>query len=55
MALSFTILPTLLGAEINAAAFGGAFLGFSMLKDDGRKERERHDLAEEELQKAKDK
>ena len=55
MALLFTILSTLLGSGINAAAFGGASLVFSMLKDDDGKERERHDLAEEQLQKARDK
>ena len=67
MALSFTIISTLLGAGINAAAFGGLdlvcsemmvkknSLGFSMLRNDGEKERERHDLAEEQLQKARDK
>ena len=53
MALLFTILSTLLGAGINAAAFGGAGLGFSMLKDDSEKKRKRHDLAEEQLQKAR--
>ena len=54
MALLFTIISTLLGAGINAAAFGGVSLGFSMLGNDGEKERKRHDLAEEQLQKARD-
>ena len=55
MAFLFTVLSTLLGARINAAAFGGASVGFSMLRDDGEKERKRHDLAEERLQRARDK
>ena len=55
MAFLFTVLSTLLGAGINAAAFGGASVGFSMLRDDGEKERKRHDLAEKRLQKARDK
>ena len=55
MALLFTILSTLLGAGINATAFGGVSLGSSMLRNDGGKERKRHDLAEEQLQKARDK
>ena len=54
MALLFTILSTLLGAGTNATAFGSVSLGFSMLRDDGGKERKRHDLAEEQLQKARD-
>ena len=55
MALLFIILSTLLGAETNAAVFRGTSLGFSMVKDDGGKEQKRHDLAEEQLQKARDK
>ena len=54
MALLFIILSTLLGAEINVTEFGGASLGFSMLRNDGGKKRKRHDLAEEQLQKGKD-
>ena len=50
MALLFTILSTLLGPGINAMAFGGVRLGFSMLRNDGAKERRRHDLAGEKLQ-----
>ena len=49
----FTILPTLLGAGINTTAFAGASLGFSMLRHDGGKECQRHDLAEEQLQRAR--
>ena len=52
--LLFTLLSSLLGAAINATAFAGASLGFSMLRDDGGKERKKHDLAVEKLQKAKD-
>ena len=55
MALLFTILSTLLGAAINATAFGSVDLGFSMLRHDGGKEHKRHDLAEEQLQRARDK
>ena len=51
MALLFTILR----AGINATAFGGVSLGFSMLRHDGGKERKRYDLAEEHLQRARDK
>ena len=53
--LLFTLLSTLLGAGINATAFACASLGFSMLRDDAGKERKRHDLAEEKLQRARDK
>ena len=35
--------------------FGGVSFAFSMLRDDGGKERKRHDLAEEQLQRARDK
>ena len=55
MALLFTILSTLLGVGINATAFGGVGLTFTMFGHDGGKERKRHDLAEEQLQKARDK
>ena len=47
MTLLFTILSSLLEAGINVTAFGGVSLGFSMLRDNGGKERKRHDLAEE--------
>ena len=39
----------------NATAFGGASLGFSVVIDDGVKERKRHDLAQENFQRARDK
>ena len=55
MALLFTILFTLLDAGINATAFGGISLGFSMLRNDGEKQLKRHDLVEEKLQTAGDK
>ena len=54
MALLFTILSTLLEAGINATAFAVASLGFSMFRDDGGKERKRHDLALEKIQRARD-
>ena len=55
MALLFTILSSILGAVANATAFGGANLAFSMFTDHGAKEQERHDLAEESLQMARNK
>ena len=55
MALLFTILSTLLGAEINTTVFGGIGLAFSTLIHDGGKEHKRHDLTEEQLQRASDK
>ena len=55
MALLFTILSTLLGAGINVTALSGVGLAFNMLRHDGGKERKRHDLAEEQLQRARDK
>ena len=55
MTLLFTILSSILGAGFNALAFGGVSLGFSVLRDDGGKERKRNDLAEEQLQRSRDK
>ena len=55
MALIFTIFSTLLGAGINATVFGGVSIRFSMLIDHGEKERKRHGLAHEKLQRARDK
>ena len=55
MASLFTILSGIFGAVVNATAFDGASLGFSMLRNDGGKEHKRHDLAEEQLQEARDK
>ena len=42
------------GAAINALAFSGTNFLFSRLSDHGAAERERHDLAIEKLQKARD-
>ena len=55
MALLFTILSGIFGAGVDALAFHGVGLRFRMLRDDGGKERKRHDLAEEKLQRARDK
>ena len=55
MILLLTILSTLLGAGINATAFGGVSLEYSMLRNNGGKERKRHDLAAEQLQRECDK
>ena len=55
MALLFTILSILLGAGINATVFASVSLGFSMLRNDGGKERKRHNLAEEQLQRERGK
>ena len=55
MALLFTILSTPLDAGINATAFVGVSLGFRMLRNDGEKERKRHGLAKEKLQRARGK
>ena len=52
MALLFTILN---GIFRSATACGGANLAFSMLTDHGGKERKRHDLALEKLQRARNK
>ena len=53
MALLFTI-PS--GIFISVfSAFGGANLAFSMLTDHGAKERKRHDLALEKIQRARGK
>ena len=53
--LLFTLAATLFSAGINAVAFTGASAGFSMLGNDGGKERKRHDLEEEQFQRARDK
>ena len=51
----FTILSGIFSSVFSATAFGGANLAFSMLTDHGAKERKRHDLALEKLQRARDK
>ena len=55
MTLLFTIVSTPLGAGINATAFDGVSLGFSMLRNDDAKEHKRHDLALKKLQRARGK
>ena len=54
MALLFTLLSGIFSAVVNATAFAGASAGFSMLRNDGGKERKRHGLALKELQRARD-
>ena len=55
MALLFTILSGIFSSVFTTTAFGDANLAFSMLTDHGAKERKRHDLAFEKLQRARDK
>ena len=55
MALLFTILSGIFSSVFSATAFGGTNLVFSMLTDHGAKERKRHDLALENLQRAREK
>ena len=43
------------GAVVNALAFSGTYFVFNRLRDRGAEERKRHDLAEEQLQRARDK
>ena len=51
-----SLLYTVGGAVVNAAAFGGDNLAFSILRDHGAEEEcKRHDLKEKELQRARDK
>ena len=50
-----SLLFTIGSAVVNALAFSGTNFVVSTLTDHGAKERKRHDLAEEELQKAKNK
>ena len=49
-----SLLFTVGGAVVNASAISGTNFVFSMLTDHGAKERKRHDLAEEKLQRARD-
>ena len=54
MALLFTILSGILGAVVNATAFGGASPRISMLRDHGaEEERKRHDLKKGRVGKGK--
>ena len=48
-----SLLFTIGGAVVNALAFSGTNFVFSRLTDHGEEERKRHDLAEEQLQKAR--
>ena len=55
MALLFTILSGIFSSVFSATAFGSANLTFSMFTEHGAKERKRHDLALEKLQRTRDK
>ena len=55
MALLFTILSGIFSSVFTTTAFGDANLAFSMLTDHGAKERKRHDLVLEKLQRTRDK
>ena len=55
MALLFTVISGIFSSVFSATVFNGANLAFSMLTDHGAKECKRHDLAEEKLQRARDK
>ena len=48
-----SLLFTVSSAIVNALAFSGTNFLFSRLTDHGAKERKRHDLTEEKLQKAR--
>ena len=50
-----SLLFTVGGAVVNALAFSGTNFVFNRLTDHGAEERKRHDLAEEELQRARNK
>ena len=50
-----SLLFTISGTVVNALAFSGANFVFIRLADHGEEEHKRHDLAEEQLQKAKGK
>ena len=50
-----TLLFTIGGAVVNALAFSGTNFVFSRFTDHGEKERKTHDLALENLQRARDK
>ena len=49
MVLLFTIISGIFSSVSSATTFGGANLEFSVLTDNGQKERKRHDLALEKL------
>ena len=50
-----SVLFTIGGAVVNALAFSGTNFVFSRLTDNGAKERKRHDLALEKLQRTREK
>ena len=50
-----SLLFTVGGAVVNAFAFSGTNFVFSRLTDHGEEKRKRHDLALEQLQRARDK
>ena len=50
-----SLLFKISGPRVDALAFSGTNFVFSRLTDHGEKERKKHDLAEEQLQKARDK
>ena len=50
-----SVLFTIGGAVVNALAFSGTNFVFSRLTNHGAKEHKRNDLAEEKLQRARDK
>ena len=50
-----SLLFTARGAVVNALAFSGTTFVFNRLTDHGAEERKRHDLAEEQLQRERDK
>ena len=49
-----SLLFTIGGAVVNALAFSGTNFDFSKLTDHGEEECKKHDLAEEQLEKARD-
>ena len=50
-----SLLFTVGGAVVNALAFSGTYFVFNRLTDHGAEEPKKHDLAEEKLQRARDK
>ena len=50
-----SLLFTVGGAVVNALAFSGTNFVFNRLTNHGEKEQKTHDLAEEQLEKARDK
>ena len=50
-----SLLFTISGAVVNTLAFSGTNFIFSRLADHGEEERKRHDIAPENLQRARDK